>query len=639
MMHKKNPIILISSIFLLLLAMLYACTNSDSYLYDGTGTTEVSVEAQMATTFDTSKAIIKSDTILEGDSIILIANVKPAKSIKTNDFYWTIDNMILSRDFNTREQIRSLGYHNIVFFLIDCFNDTLTDTLHLWVTKAPTIDTSTFLPADGAYGIPPNETIQFAWNANNIDSTASLSYHFILRNLLDDQDNNKNIIDTFIDKPYFNYTEFLKPLTPYQWEVQARNNFSVYSNETIKSTFKTKGDNKESGFYGKIESTSDSIKSLKIIAISEEDSGKIYSTHFDGVSSSKYFTLKPIPPGSYRIAAAPLTKSDYRSDTLDVILNNSELQNIGKIKLKDKVSPVIKSLTNKDELSFCDSLQFKITDGSAENIIANTKAYLGNFPIDRMSIDKDIFTIYLNDFNRSWAPQILTIVATDNSGNKTQKKFTIQPSQLWFDANSDTTISTQDSLIVFVSDKNPNSFVTKLFVFNIFGNLRSTMYIETKGEKDYSYQIYGSAFHSKEQIAKITVTYANGIEQTKTWKITLNQPPSMSYEHNCLYPCDMSANTTADFSWLPAEDEEKDSLLYRVAYTQDSVLTDSSKIIYATEYSSSTTVTITNLPIGVIYWWVEAKDSYGGVSGKWETMAKTTIYDTELGEIGNEDDH
>lgn len=633
MMHKKNPIILISSTFLLLLAMLYACTNSDSYLYDETGTTEISVEVQMTTTFDSSKAFIKSDTILEGDSIILIANVKPAKSVKTNDFYWTIDNMILSHDYNTREQIRSLGYHNIVFFLIDCFNDTLTDTLHLWVTKAPTIDTSTYLPTDGTYGIPPNEAFQFVWNSNKVDSTAFLTYHFVLRSLLDDQESNKNIVDTFIDKPYFNYTEFLKPLTPYQWEVQAKNNFNIYSSETIKGTFKTKGNNNESGIYGKIESTSDTISPLEILAISVDDSSKTYSVQFNETSLSKFFILKPLPPGSYKVTTRPFSKNDYRCDTLDVILNNSELKDIGKIKLKDKTSPEIKSLTNKDELSFSNTLQFEITDGSKESIVANTKVYLGTTPIDSLSIDKNILTVHLNEFNRSWAPQILTIAATDNSGNKIEKKFTIQPSLLWFEANNDTTISTQDSLIIFVSDKNPNSFETSLFVFNIFGNQKSTLYINTDGESDYSYQIYGCSFYNKEQIARTTIIYTNGIEQTKTWKITLNEPPTMSYAQNCLNPCDIGANTTADFSWMPANDEEKDSLLYRVAYTLDSVLTDSSKIIYATEFSPTTNVTIKDLPVGVIYWWVEAKDSYGGVSSRWDPMAKTTIYDTNLGVI------
>lgn len=636
MMFKKYCTIPVFCFIFAFLALLCACTNSEGYLYDETTKSEFSVSAKMVTTFDSTKydsakTTIKSDTILVGDSLIFIANITPSNSVKINNVYWKMDEIILGSDFSMQEEINKPGYHDIVFVLIDCFNDTLSDTLHLWVTKAPIIDTNSFIPQNETYGISPTEPVQFAWNATKTDSSTSLTYRFILKSLIDEQNNLPNIVDTFIDKPYFNYTEPLKPLTPYQWEVQAKSNFGILSKEVIKGTFNTKGANEEAGFYGQLESSSDSALTLEILATNSD--GQVFSTIFEEKNSSEIFILKPLAPGSYKIWARDSSNNEFSSEVINVTLKSNELQNIGKLKISDNEPPKISSLTGEDTLNFNDSLLFKITDGGMENIAKSAKVFLGNTPIETFSINNKTLTVYLDKFNLSWVHQVLTIIAYDNSNNKSEKEFIIRPSLLWFDANNDTTISIQDSLIVFVSDNNPNSFKTDIFVFNLYNDLRSTMYIKTEESKNFQFMVYGNSFHQKEQDVKTTVIYNNGIQQTKNWKITLNQPPSMDYESNCLYPCDIRANTTAEFAWLPATDEENDSLVYRVIYTRDSIITDSSKIIYGSNFSPHTSATLRNLPVGDIYWWVEAKDSYGGTSQRWEPMSKTTIYESDLGEI------
>ena len=68
-----------------------ACTNSDQYLFNSSTPNEsISVKALLTTSFDSSVAKVKSDTIRPGDSLIFLTEVYPSKSIGHKRYFWLL---------------------------------------------------------------------------------------------------------------------------------------------------------------------------------------------------------------------------------------------------------------------------------------------------------------------------------------------------------------------------------------------------------------------------------------------------------------------------------------------------------------------------------------------------------------------
>lgn len=608
-------------------ALFSACTNSDEYIFDERDSTPITVVAQIAKSFDSTASRTKADTISRGDSIIFVASVSPSNSIRIKNKYWQMDGKYFASEFNVRESINKPGYHEITFVLIDSFGDTLSDTVQLWVTSTPVLKTNDFIPANYTQDLPYNEKIQFVWNAYDSDSICDLHYHFVLTNIYDDEAGEDPMVDTVINKPYFNLDKALQPLSIYRWSVSAYNEYNIASKDSIKGEFSTLGIGNEGAITGKLNVPSQKLYStfdITVFDLLNNPTGNKAST--ERSPSNGLFLIKPLKAGTYRIVAQSSKAPDFVSDTIRVEVSAGLISDIQTLKVQDKKAPVISLNGVKDSMDFDDTLRVTIKDGGGDNILANTTVYLDNKQTKSYTETKDGIEIKLNDNERSWTPQVLTIMAEDGSGNTTKKKIIVKPGTFWIDVSSDTTISEQGKVNITVKEHNPYDFEWYKCTINPFDDQKGIVNLETFNANSISYTISGSGFRETVNPISITAEYKNALSQTRIMNVTINRAPVMTYE-NCYSPCNVYTSSTAVFQWHPATDPENDSLLYRVIYVANSdTITDTTKFVYATDYISSTSVILQDLPTGALYWWVEAKDPYGGKSAMWAKKSPIVIF-------------
>lgn len=612
--------------------MLGACSDSDNLIFDEDNTSPISVNVYMAKSFDSTAVRVKSDTIIRGDSMLFIANILPSKSIRIRDSYWLLDNKYYASEFNIHDAIPSSGPHEIVFILVTYFGDTLSDTLHLWISSPPILDNKKFIPANESQNIPPRNDIQFAWSANDIDSIGPLHYHFILANLLDEEKGEPSLVDTIVNTPFFKMNHELKPLSQYHWIVQAYNEYNVPSKAIISSTFTTSGIGDESAISGILKMSSENMYTdIELIVLDTANNPTNIKQSLEKTPTTGMFEIKPLPPRAYIITAQCKKDIDFVPDSIFVRTYAGQISNIGTLHMTDKTPPTIRTISGSDTLDFADSLQFIITDGSSESILTNVVAYIGDRKITRYFSEGKTLTIPTAENDRSWIPQFVTIIATDGSGNVATKSFVLRPSVFWFETNNDTTISRQSPITLFITDHNPYSLVPTQYKISPNGDTKGTITIPAEGQNSIEYVTDGDAFFNSEQKVVMTVVYANGIRQSRSWTMKINEPPFMSFTNNCYSPCQSYIGPTAIFKWYDAEDAEKDSILYRlnIVYGSDTI-SDTTKFFYRSKFIRGNQTMLKDLPEGELYWWVEAMDPYGGVSPVWEPKANVLVLPDSL---------
>lgn len=620
------------AIFLLLFAtFLYnACADSDDYIYDGETLAEITMYAQMARSFDSTDVKKKADTISVGDSMIFTATINPSKSVRIKNSYWEMDGSFYASEFSVRDAITFPGKHEFVFVLVDFFGDTLRDTVHLWVGTPPILKTNNFIPASKSQGLPSNTEIQFAWQAYDPDSLLTLHYHFTLANVLDKQELEADIFDTILTEPYFICNKELEPLSIYQWSVRAYNEYGQASAKEISGEFSTKGIKDEAGIYGVLSpSALNLFANIDLIVLDSIGKPTGYTTTMEKTPITSIFSIHPLPPGKYRITARYPKGPDYFGDTLPIKLVAGEIAHLDTLHLTDKTPPTIKSITDTDTIDFADTLSFIIEDGGGSNTIQSTTITLGNREITSYKENNGIISFATTSDDSAWITQLLTIKAKDASGNTRTKDFYVRPVKNWIETNHDTTISTQSSIEIFVKDINPYGFKPESFFISPFGDVKGTVTSPIdSADKEFRHTVNGESFNQNVQKITVGVTYENGIVQTREWTLTLNMPPSLPSSSR-ITPRDIIAGKSVELEWNKATDEENDSLLYRIGYTLTKDETDTSLYIYPNHFFKDTTVTLVNLPVGEIYWWVQAIDSYGGISDIWENKGHITIQDSD----------
>lgn len=630
-MRKSFLPILVAVLSLLFTASLFnACADSDDYMFDEGNHSEVTMYAQMSRSFDSTAVRKKADTISVGDSIIFIATVSPSKSVRIKNSYWEMDGSFFASEFSVRDAITFPGKHDFVFVLVDFFSDTLRDTVNLWVAEAPILKTNSFIPTNKSQGLPPNKEIQFAWQAYDPDSLLDLHYHFTLSSVLDMQNQHTEILDTILTEPYFICNQELKPLSIYQWSVQAFNEYGQASAKKINGEFSTKGVKDEAGIYGVISPSALNLYAdIDIIVLDSIGKPTGYSTTMEKTPLTSIFSINPLPPGKYRITAQYKKARDFVADTLPIKLLPGEVAQLDTLYLKDKTSPKINSLTGSDTIDFADSLSFIIEDGGGAFPNQNIVIYLGDRKITSFMETGNIITFATTSEDSSWIMQLISIRAKDASGNTATKDFYLRPVRNWIETNNDTTISTQASIEIFVKDINPYGFKPESFFISPFGDVKGTVTSPIdSADKEFRHTVNGESFRETEQKIVVGVTYDNGVQQTREWTISLNMPPELpSSSRIPLF--DIIAGEMVELEWHKATDNENDPLLYRFAYTFSKDETDTTKFIYPRGFTKDTIITLKNLPVGDIYWWVQAKDPYGGISDIWEEKGHVTIQDTK----------
>lgn len=413
---------------LIMLFFLEGCSEGEDSLYRVSDSIDVSVAAWMVRSLDSSSMKMKADTVLLNDSLVFMAEVAPAKSIRLQKYFWTLDNREFSTEFTTRKSVARAGFHELCFFLIDYFGDTLSDTLQLWVGRPPVLDTRNFVPASKSQGIPASEDAYFAWSAYDPDSIYELSYRFVL------MDETDTIADARTTKPYF-IQHGLKPLKKYKWNVSALNELGMASDSVLTGIFYTKGVGEESGGVGFVwnenarNSLADEIE-LKLILMTKENEVLDWKKIKGNTKDSIAYSIGPVTSGEFRMTALAPDFPDYRGDTVKVQFVGGQVTEIPTILFRDSIAPTLKLKANgtSDTLDFADSLQFVVNDGGGLLSEERVSASLETSRLLSRLYQDSLFTVYLPETAKSWNFRLLNITATDRCGNTTYRTYYIKPS-------------------------------------------------------------------------------------------------------------------------------------------------------------------------------------------------------------------
>lgn len=399
-----------------------ACTDSDQFLFNETENTEfIKVEATVTTSFDSTASRSKADTIKPGDSLIFLTNVIPSKSIRNQEYFWTLDGKLFSNEFSVKSTIKAPGIHDVEFVFVDFFGDTLKDSLTITVASPPQLDNVNYIPASLTQGIRQNDFLRFVWRAYDPDSMWNLHSRFTLQEEYSDS----LLVDTLLDSPQFIYTGHLKTLQKYTWQVSVQNQFGQAAEQQLEGIFYTTGIDGENALCGKLETSTRENDFTFQVLLTDSAQQTLYKKKFK--SSDSHFSIKPLPEGSYTLYTLVEDYPDFKPDTLDITLRGGTVREIPSITFYDSIPPTIESLTSSDTLDIADTLHFKVYDGGGTLQLSKIRAMLDSHTLTGLSLSHDTLAIPLDPSALYWSYRIIAITLADNSENKTQRKFYLRP--------------------------------------------------------------------------------------------------------------------------------------------------------------------------------------------------------------------
>lgn len=507
--------------------LLQSCFDSNDHIFDEADSVEISIDATLSTSMAVPNPSIKADTFNVGDTIYFLTTIVPNKIIRVQDYHWLMDGEYCSSEYNFKRQINKPGHHKFKFVLKDYFGDMHYDSVDVWIAGNPTINESEFIPAAGTQAIAPYEAIYFAWSSYTEGIKLSHKYRFTLSEQSYANSSSKfKDIDIVLDEPHYTFHNKLNPFKKYNWTVQSFNEFGYASAEKIEGYFYTKGLAGEGSLNAVIESSQDAPVPIHLTLQNKKDSTKVIDYKFTPSKVFNEISLGAIPAGKYKLSV----KSDYpdfSSTKTDVVINDGFVTVIEGLKLTDETKPSIASISGLDTLDFADTLKFIIKDGGGSLPSPNITASLESKTITNKFFRDSVLTVILDETEKSWAYRILTVTATDESGNKSSKSFYIKPSTLWFDTNSDTTITSNGTITLFIKDLNPYGFkVDSLKFFNVTKNT-TIISVLAIGLDAFNAELEANLFDETQTI-RSTILYTNGLTQSKDW--TLNVTPISTKE-------------------------------------------------------------------------------------------------------------
>lgn len=396
-----------------------ACTNSDQYLFNSSTPNEsISVKALLTTSFDSSVAKVKSDTIRPGDSLIFLTEVYPSKSIGHKRYFWLLDGAPFANEFSFRNTILDPGIHEVVFIFVDSFGDTLSDTVSVTVATPPVLDDSLFIPACGTQNIEPDSALNFAWNSTAVDSFSRASYHFVIW-----KSTGEIMVDTLLKQANFIYRNGFTPLHKYYWSVSAENQFQQKSERTIEGNFYVKGASSENAVMGHLKTNSD--KDSYTYQILLQDSNMVPLKEIK--SDSTDFSLSPLAVGSYSLRVSVPDSPDFSPILTRITLHGGQVLELDTICLYDNTPPTIKNPLGSDTLDIADTLRFTVRDGGSGLSESMISVFFENNYLQNFSLSDSLLKIPFDKDIRSWTYRIINISAIDFSGNKISKNFYLKP--------------------------------------------------------------------------------------------------------------------------------------------------------------------------------------------------------------------
>lgn len=411
----------------LFLTVISGCTSADDVIFNETESPDyISVQAFVAHTMDSSSTSSKADTINPGDSLIFLTYVYPSKSIRSKNYYWTMDGYTFSFEYNFKRAVYDPGRHEINFVFIDYFGDTLTDTVYLCVGSRPILDTNNFIPAKGMQKIDPNTFINFTWNVTDPDKMWNMAHHFILKEAEGSSEHPKVLVDTVLNQAYFSYLNGFSPLSHYEWEVYTTNELGQVSEDTIRGNISTKGVSGENAAYGFISHTS-TDKSLPIHQRLINSFGGIIYEEIHDNSKGTAFSLKPISEGNYTLISSIDGYPDFSIDTTRFSISGNEVLLLDTIKLVDAEPPQISAFDGSDTLTYADTLKVFLQDQGGNVVNTRIRIQFESKSISDFHLSNDTLSIYIPELKTSWTYKIISISALDQSGNRNTKNLYITP--------------------------------------------------------------------------------------------------------------------------------------------------------------------------------------------------------------------
>jgi hypothetical protein len=394
------------------------------------------------------------------------------------------------------------------------------DSLDVWVADNPILNDSVFTPANGTQAIDPFEAIYFTWSAKTEGIKLNHYYHFTLSEQNFANADSKFIkIDTILSEPNFTFHNKLNQFKKYDWSVQAFNEYNFASSQKIESSFYTKGFPGEGSLQATVDIGHAISVPMHLLLQNKDDSNKHFDFDFRLTSTNNKVSLGVIPAGAYQLTLRS-DYSDFGTIQKDVKINDGFVTIENNLKLVDSIAPTIISTTRHDTLDFADTLQFIVKDGSGAISPQNIKVYLENETILDKSYKDSVLTVVLKETDKSWAYRILVIAATDGSKNVFNKSFYISPSTLWFITNNDTTIASDGTISMFIRESNPMGFtIDSLQFYNVTKN-KLIISDPRPSAKFFTAELEASLFEA-EQYIKSIVIYKNGLRQSKTWKLNV----------------------------------------------------------------------------------------------------------------------
>ena len=432
---------------------LFACSDSDSLLYNEDDGIYLQVHAEMARTYELDSARVRADTISPLDTLIFIGEINPTRQARYREYYWTIDGKDFASDMNFRKPVTKAGYHEICFVVIDNFGDTLRDTLQLWVVNPPVMDTEHFIPARGTQGLSPQEGISFTWNGYDPDSLTNVKFHLIIkepRRIGEDYRGwslySDEIMDTILDKPFFTYWDNpdfyyrMKNLRYYVWTVYAINEFGMESDTLIQGDFFTGGYGNEGGIQAFVSAASYRYRSNSYhmaLHVLDSNSNTVAQKTFS--ADTAFVIVSPLMPGKYKLVANFSDLEDFVPDTTDVIVRPGQISVADTLVPTDTIPPTNNylspegALSDLDTLDFRDTLCFYVMDKGKNpyyHVFFNGQKL--NYDYWHSSYNEsrtgDTLKVSLPATYKSWTYQLLTVNAYDNSNNQNSRTYVIKPS-------------------------------------------------------------------------------------------------------------------------------------------------------------------------------------------------------------------
>ena len=501
-------------------SLLQSCFNSDDHIFDEADAIDINVNVALAKTITDITSKVKADTFHVNDTIFFITTISPNKIIKVQDYHWLMDGKYCSSEYNFKKQITDPGHHKFTFVLKDHFGDMHYDSLDVWIADNPILNDSIFTPANGTQAIDPFEAIYFTWSAKTEGIKLAHYYRFTLSEQdFANEDSKFTKIDTILYEPNFIFHNKLNQLKKYNWTVQAFNEYNFASSQKIESSFYTKGFPGEGSLQATVDIGHASSVPMQLTLKNKADFSKHLDFKFNLSSTNNNISLGVIPAGTYQLTLSS-DYFDFGAIIKDVKINEGFVTIANDLKLVDSIAPTIVSITKKDTLDFADTLQFIVKDGSGAISSQNIKVSLENEAILDKFYKDSILTVVLKETDKSWAYRILAISATDGSMNVFTKSFYIAPSTLWFTTNNDTTIASNGLIKIFIQENNPFGFVVdSLQIFNVTKN---KIIISIPNTNTISAELEAALFDAEQEI-RSTVIYKNGLRQSKTWKLYVEQ--------------------------------------------------------------------------------------------------------------------